>query len=275
MVRPPVATINRIPWIGKTLWGGLGSAVQPTPKVGVEEVSEELNWAEKEFATLGLGDKRLNERLIEVANKFAGQPQAPINQACEDWADTKAAYRLFDNKKTTSEKVFWPHQDRTVERMKSHGLVFAVQDTVFLNYTAHAKTKGLGPISGGKGKQQGLVMHHTLILSASGMPLGRLTQSIWARDDDDESSPAERRKRPIEEKESNKWLTALEETVRLTPVGVKLVNICDREADIYEFMSKAKELETQILLRAAQNRCLDQETAKLWGGWPNNRWPEN
>jgi len=255
MVMPPVTKKSLIPNT-TNLW--------TKPKIGEEKVSNDLSWAEQEFARLDLGDKRLNERLIDLANKFAAQPQAPINQACEDWADTKGAYRLFNNEKVTSDKIFLPHQERTVARMSGHSLIFAVQDTVLFNYTAHPKTSDLGPISDEKRKQQGLVMHHTLVLTEAGMPLGRLTQSIWARAESDESSAAERRNRPIEEKESYKWLVALEESVKLTPKGVKLVNICDRESDVYEYMSKAEELKTNILLRAAQNRCLDNETAKLW-----------
>ncbi len=216
MVMPPVANINKIPRVGETIWDPFKSSDKAKPKKEEKQGSNDLSWAEQEFALLDLGDKRLNKRLIDLANKFAAQPQAPINQACEDWADTKGAYRLFDNEKAASKKIFLPHQKRTVVRMSAHPLVFAVQDTVLFNYTAHPKTKDLGPISDEKRKQQGLVMHHTMILTEAGMPLGRLTQSIWAREENDESSAAERHKRPIEEKESYKWLAALEETVKLT-----------------------------------------------------------
>jgi len=44
-----------------------------------------------------LKDARLNRRCQDLAVSLGQQPNAPINQACEEWSDTKAAYRFFDN----------------------------------------------------------------------------------------------------------------------------------------------------------------------------------
>jgi hypothetical protein len=213
-----------------------------------------------------LGDRRLNHRLVEIAEKLSVQPTAPINQACDDWADTKAAYRLFDNEKVTPEKILSPHQRRTGERMAGYPVVLAVQDTTILNYSHHPQTTGLGPIGTEAQSLQGLVMHTTLALTPEGMPLGVLTQDIWARPEGKEKlSKEERRKRPIEEKESYKWLVAMQQTVELVPEGVQVVTVCDREGDVYELFALAEGLETHLLVRAAQNRALmDTEEGKLW-----------
>ena len=95
----------------------------------VEE--DTASWCEEELSGVDLGDKRLEWRVIDIATKLAAQPTASINQACEDWADTKAAYRLLANEKVTAEKILGPSQQRTRERMKGYGLVLAVQDTTF------------------------------------------------------------------------------------------------------------------------------------------------
>ncbi len=58
-------------------------------------------WCEYELQGVSLGDKRLDWRLIDTAAKLSSQTCGSISQACDDWADTKATYRLFDNKKTT------------------------------------------------------------------------------------------------------------------------------------------------------------------------------
>ena len=232
----------------------------------IADTDVDMHWCSEEFGDVKFGDKRLEARLVDTAAKLAAQPMAPINQACDDWADTKATYRLFDNEKVTPAKILQPHQVRTQERMRSQPLVLAIQDTTYLNYTHHPKTSGLGPIGTKKQKQQGLVMHSTLAMTPVGLPLGLLTQTIWMRaENEDRPSKAELKKRPIEEKESYKWLKALQETVALAPAEPQLVSVCDREADIYEYFSLAEQLETNILVRATQNRLLvDIEAGKLW-----------
>src|SRR3954464_8506616 len=88
-------------------------------------------WAIAEFHEIALGDARLERRLWRVAEELSGQPQYPINQASEDAAATKAAYRLFNNERVTAEKIFLAHRARTRQRMHNAPVVLAVQDTSF------------------------------------------------------------------------------------------------------------------------------------------------
>jgi hypothetical protein len=53
-------------------------------------------WAMEEFAGAALGDERLNQRLVKLATRFADKPTASIPGACEDWSETQAAYRFFE-----------------------------------------------------------------------------------------------------------------------------------------------------------------------------------
>jgi hypothetical protein len=231
-----------------------------------KHVTSDNQWAAEEFAHVELNDGRLNWRCQELASVLAQQPDVPINQACEDWADTKAAYRFFDNNKVTPERILAPHQQRTVARISQHPLVLAVQDTTFFNYTHHPHSEGLGEIGNKKQKQRGFGMHSTLALTPTGLPLGLLTQAFFTRPEDEPShQPNELQKLPIEEKESYRWLQAFEQTIALAPPGVDVVTVCDREADIYEMFSLAQEKEAHLLVRAATDRALvDNEARKLW-----------
>lgn len=225
----------------------------------------ESGWSHEEFAGIDLGDTRLDVRFFSVSAALAAQPQAPINQACEDWAATKAAYRLFENEKVTPELIMSPHQQQTRKRMAAYSRVLAVQDTALLNYTAHPMTQGLGSIGTPEQDIQGLVMHSTLVHTPQGLPLGLACQDIWARDEvtaeqeeEDQQQQQKKKKtsRPIEEKESFKWIRALRETVELAPPGVEVVTVCDREADVYEFFQEAEQAETKLLVRSTYNRLL-------------------
>jgi len=230
------------------------------------DLTEIEPWLEEELQGIDLKDKRLNWRIKKVAVELAAQPTAPINQACEDHAATKAAYRLFANENVMSEQILKPVQENTAKRMAEYSLVLAVQDTTTLNFTSHPKTEGLGPIASKKQTLRGLIMHSTLAYTPEGMPLGILAQETWARSDEKKSLTAAERKRvPIEEKESYKWLTALKTTVALTPAGTRVVTVCDREADIYELFVEAHNADTGLLVRATQDRVLmDAQERHLW-----------
>jgi hypothetical protein len=224
------------------------------------------SWAEEEFAMVALKDVRLNRRCQALASALEQQPMVPINQACEDWADTKAAYRFMDNPKVSPAAILAPHCQRTVERMKAHSLVLAVQDTTFFNYTPHPQTEGLGEIGKKEQHQRGFGMHTTLALTPHGLPLGLLTQAFFTRPlGEPAHTPNERRKLPIEEKESYRWLAAFEQTIALTPEPVQVVTVCDREADIYELFALADKRQASLLVRASADRCLAENKVKhLW-----------
>ena len=222
------------------------------------------DWAASEFAGSDLGDRRLDKRLIEVAKTLYATPQAPINQACEDWSATKATYRFFENERVAARSILLPHQHKTIERIATQPLVFHIQDTVYLNYTSHPATTGLGPIGTSQQKQRGLVVHDTLTLTASGLALGVLTHTVWARSNTRDAGKKARRKRSIREKESRKWIDALEECARLTPKGVRDVTICDAESDVFELFAAGQRLQKELLVRACQDRCLLGQGLKLW-----------
>jgi hypothetical protein len=231
-----------------------------TSKQGCES-SKDQQWYEYEFQGVSLGDSRLDWRLIETTSRLASQIGGSISQACDDWADTRGAYRLFANKKTTAEKIRQPHQERTRERSAEYKLILGVQDTSFLDYSHHPKKQGMGPIgSTQQRKLRGLVMHTSLIVTPEGLPIGIASQTVWARDETHKQrSVDERRQVPIEEKESNKWLIALDETVALMPDGTRLVTVGDSESDIFELFNHAvNELKTDLLIRAGQDRSVTE-----------------
>lgn len=232
----------------------------------VKETSSESQWHLDEFAEVELKDARLNRRCAELAGQLEMNPEGPINQACEDWADTKAAYRFFDNKKVTPEGIQGAHRERTVGRMREHKRVLAIQDTSFLNFTHHPKTEELGEIGNKTQKQRGFGMHSTLAVTEKGVPLGLLTQDFFTRPIGEPAhTPQELAKLPIEEKESYRWVQAFEQTLALAPDDVEVITVCDREADIYEMFVLAQENDGSLLVRASSDRkLLDEETDKLW-----------
>jgi hypothetical protein len=230
------------------------------------ETNHEHEWLKEELGEVSLGDKRLNWRLLDTGAKMAAQPGVTINQACDDWADTKASYRLFDNPKVTAAKILNPHYVRTGERSAGQKRVFAVQDTSYVDYSHHAHKQGLGPIGNEKQQLSGLVMHSTLLMTEASTPLGLIDQEIWVRPEEAKQTTVDQRRcLPIEEKESYKWLQSLSHSVERVPDDVQLITMGDSEADIFELFNHARLLTTDLLIRAAQDRSLcEPEVGRLW-----------
>jgi hypothetical protein len=237
----------------------------PEVQAIMEAGARSLQWVGEEFAGVDLSDKRLDRRLIKTAEQLAKSPAAPINEACGDWASTQAAYRLFDNGKASPQAIIEPHIQATAKRLAGvEGPVLVIQDTVFFSYGQHPKTRDLGPIGkSNSAHERGLIMHNALAFSAAGVPLGLLSQNLWARQAVPEEGYQEKIERlqctAIEEKESFKWLRALRETVGRAPPGVKLITVADRESDCFEFITEAQELGALFLIRARTDRKLVPE----------------
>lgn len=76
-----------------------------------------MNWAGEEFAAVDLGDKRLNQRLIKVAQQWADKPSQSIPTAAGGWGDTAAAYRMLDNERCDWREILEAHSQCTMQRM--------------------------------------------------------------------------------------------------------------------------------------------------------------
>lgn len=218
----------------------------------------EIDWVSAEFETIPIDDERIVKRLTKTTKLLSEHPDSSIPEACGGWAETKAAYRLLNNKKVTHQAIITGHRQQTVERIKEHEMVLCIQDTTSLDYTNHPNTAGLGLYSDSE-KSKGLLIHSALAVTPNGLPLGLLSQEIWTRDPEKRGKKHNRRKLTTDEKESSKWLNALDSSMQGIPNNVMTVTVCDREADIYDFLNKAISQNRHLLIRIAQNRRIVEE----------------
>ena len=227
------------------------------------------SWASQEFGRVCLGDKRLERRLKVIATDFARQPRASIPKACGSWAQSKGAYRFFDNRGVSAEAILESHRMATIERMGAEKLLFAIQDTTFLNYTDRPNTSGLGPIGNNSDKTKGLIAHCTLVVNPEGVAMGVIDASILARKREQFGDNKRRNQKPIQEKESFRWLEgfrAVQRASALLPQGCQVVSVADREADIYDLLALATEKGNRVglLVRAQHDRGVEHEENRLW-----------
>jgi hypothetical protein len=231
-------------------------------------VERPKDWAETEFGGAKLPDERLRKRLLTIARDLYARPQSQIPEACKSRAKTKAAYRFLDHRETEMEVLLEPHYQATRKRISQEKIVLAVQDTTSLNYTAHPATEDLGPIATSADGAMGLLLHDTMAFSLEGTPLGLLDVQCWARDAGEFGKHHQRKQRPIEQKESFKWLKSFQQTAeaqRHCP-DTTLVSVGDREADIYELFDAAlaDTRGPKLLVRAEQDRLLADGQDHVW-----------
>ena len=227
-----------------------------------------VDWAEEEFGGAGFGDERLSKRLVELARDFYARPQASIPQACDSRARTKAVYRWLTHPMIDVQTLLAPHYEATTRRISQESVVLAVQDTTSFNYSTHTATEGLGPIGSPEKGPQGIMMHDTLAFTVDGVPLGLVDVQAWARDPKTIGKKHTRFKRPIEQKESAKWLQSFKASsaVQAACASTKVVSIGDREADIYELfaLAKAEPHGAHLLVRAEHDRLVKDGHGRLW-----------
>jgi hypothetical protein len=203
-------------------------------------------WIETEFSSINLGDKRLNNRFRHVAERLFDAPQHSPKAACQGWAETLGAYRLFDNGSVTPEKIFAPHQQATLERIKEYGgpCILNIQDTTELNYSTHKSLKNVGNLGNSLGRK-GFWAHSQYIVSDQRVPLGvwncnfripTVPDGAKCEPQKKKKNSGQRRKVPIEEKKTFCWLEGYRLSCQLAQLnpGTKVISVSDREGDMIE-----------------------------------------
>jgi Transposase DNA-binding/Transposase Tn5 dimerisation domain len=224
-------------------------------------------WIKAESKGADFGDLRLNRRYELLLDRLSDKPTLSIPAACRGWAETTAAYRFFDSDKTDAARVLKPHHDATVERIRTHEVVIVAQDTTEIELVRKQERVG-GPLN--DESRYGLYVHPLLAMTPQRVPLGVVTAKIWSRDPEEfAKSQAEKRRarkaKPIEEKESGRWLEGYQSACLLaaeTP-DTTIVAVSDSEGDIYECLQAGTVGQAEYLVRGCQDRALLEEEQPL------------
>jgi hypothetical protein len=217
-----------------------------------------MGWAEQEFETIDLGDERLNRRAVLLAERLGQKPGASIPGACENWAETAAAYRFLRNDQVGWDDLLTAHGEASRARIREHPVVLCIQDTTELDYNGQAM-RGLGPLS--YEAQRGLLLHPTYVVTPQREPLGVTNAWTWAREPKKGDAPRDG------QLESIRWVEGYEriaEQARELP-GTRHVFVGDRESDILALLLKARDMDyaADYLVRCQHDRALSKGV-KLW-----------
>lgn len=209
----------------------------------------------REFDTIDLGHKRLDKRAVKLLEALAAKPSETINAALDGWGETVAAYRFFQNDQVEPEKILAAHREASETRIDEHDVVLLVQDTTELYFGKHpAKDSRVLEAA----HRFGLYDHSHLALTPQGLPLGVLAVDFFDRAPESLGKSQERRRDPIETKESRRWLEGcqLANEVAESHPDTQIVSVADSEADIYDIYVRLfnEQSAANFLIRAKHDR---------------------
>lgn len=249
---------------------GLACKAERIESVSVEEAVHNQRWIEAEFGGVKFGHQDAEKRLLRIVAAKAHNPSASYSECfAGNRHQLKAYYRFIASPRTalSPEGILHRHRQQTIGRMKEQKRVLVIQDTTDLNFSERLHCNGLGDV----GKNQtgalsrGLKMHSSLAVGEQGLPLGVLATHIYASHFDAQDKA---QNRPIEKKESYRWLHTVEELGEISQwvPQTQLIAVGDRESDLFELFDyrRRKARNIHLLVRAHYNRCLEDPSAKLF-----------
>lgn len=230
---------------------------------------EAEDWIDRETAASAFRDERLGRRFKTLLTDIGGAIGASLPLACQDWANTKAAYRFFSNDRVSEDDILGGHFQATAERFAgSDGFVLVLQDTTEFSFQ-RARPEQIGftkSIRNGNTKDPrksvhsvcGILMHASLAVTTDGLPLGLAAVKFWTRKKFKGARALKNKinptRVPIEKKESFRWLQNLEQSTALFAAPDRCIHVGDRESDIFELFCKAQELGTHFVVRTCVDR---------------------
>lgn len=203
-------------------------------------------WIEQQFRNCDFGDKRRTERLRNVAEQMLDAPEKSLPQQNTDWADLKAAYRLFDNPNVTFEGVAQPHWTQT--RQTKPGRYLLISDTTDIDHFSHKATTGLGMLGGGIGR--GMQLHNCLMYDCDQKQIrGAAGALLLYRKFSPEKET--RMQRLARRRESEIWGDLVDQ-VGEAPQGSKWIHVFDRGGDSFEAMCHIRLVGCDWVIRASK-----------------------
>ena len=227
-------------------------------------------WVDREIAGCEFRDARLGKRFRTLLERIGSDIGQSIPFVCQDWANTKAAYRFLANHRVSEADILSGHFQSTRERVAAaNDLVLVLHDTTEFTYQRDRPeligitkciTNSKRDLAGNPRMYTacGILMHSSLAITTAGLPLGLCAVKFWTRDKFKGTAALKRKinptRVPIEKKESIRWLENLKQSTELLDDPGRCIHIGDRESDIYELFCTAQEVGTHFLVRTCVDR---------------------
>lgn len=200
---------------------------------------------------MSFGDVRVDERAAWLIEQIATTGSTVLRRLGETRAGEMAVHRFLSSPYVSVERIVETLAGRTAAQCAGRH-VLVVQDTTEITFTGRdKKRRGFGPAA--NGETTGFFIHPVIAVDVeSEAMIGLVDTAIWTRP---AGKASRRRRRPVEDKESARWLAGCRSAAGTLGAAASLTMVADRESDIYALFAR-RPAGLDLIVRAAQDRNL-------------------
>jgi hypothetical protein len=224
-----------------------------------------ISFGNQNFGGIKLGDSRRTDRLVRSADSMCRHPGGTLPDKFPKPADLRAFYRLMNCDSVTHEVLMLAHTEQTRRSIAQvPGVVLVLHDATELDYTSKKSLeRQLGQI--GQGTHRGYICHNSLAVrlvpndakdAVIPETLGLLSQILHHRPRVAKHETTKEARDRVS-RESRLWLRGVQ-ACGSAPQGVQCVDVSDSLSDTFEYMAYEVTKQRHFVLRARENRGLDE-----------------
>jgi hypothetical protein len=281
-------TITTCAWVLPGTSCGVLELVRIGPLHLIIPDTEPQRWADTQFAAANLAHPARNRRVRIIAAAMATHPGRSIPALFTHWYDVKAAYDMFNHPEATPDHIQAGHRRLVRDQLSRPGEALLIEDTTSVSYHGRQPIDGLGSVGHSSEGQKAFQLHSVLAVRWPGPTtpddrghrpgvevLGLLDQQSDIRVPhppgiDPRTGGPKVKVTYKSVKNPEEWSVWERATARIGAApardDIRWVRVCDREADIYEYLWGCRQQGHGFVVRAAQDRVVvDPGTGKRIG----------
>jgi hypothetical protein len=228
--------------------------------------------SQQELSYYDFNHKRLLERFELIMKRLLSGASKSFPDIFANKAELKGFYRFIENSEVTQTGLLSAHSNYLIDQLNQQQACgqqqgpsqkqrpnyhYVLHDTTSMDCNGYQK-KGVGYLHDPHSK--GIWLHHSLLLNEHFKPLGLLDSEYIVREE--YGKKHERKQKPIQEKESYKWIQGIQKAAAIRQV--ELVHVADRESDVMHFLQAVLKQNQHFVVRSAQDRKLWQDHERLF-----------
>lgn len=214
------------------------------------------SFGKEHFGTAKVGHKARRACLVKLADLLQRHPGGTLPDKLANPKDYKAMMRMVNRPEITHASVLEAHRQRTFRLMNEveGPEVLLIHDGTVLDYSSLLSLAGdLGPVGNGHGR--GYLCHNSLAVDPQRRQVLGLANQILHRCAEVSEKESTAAKRFRESRESRLWTTAVQQIGAVAPDKI-VIDVCDRGADIFEFLAWEVKQKRHCVVRSCHNRSL-------------------